>query len=310
MIVRRKTKKGYTCIANTVIDDPSLPYYAMALLIWMLARPDDWGFSVQGILAWNRKHGRGNGRASIESALALLVAAGYLYRPEAGHSRNPDGTYAHTEWVVYENPQDNPHHHPHTVVRLIDSLANDTSVIDTPVADIPVVAASASGSPLPDTSLTVAPTAGQPVTASLLSDSQQQINKNQINNKKTNTLLRKESENQSIDANELAKAEEEIKVEIGYDSILMEHPNDMNILDCIIHEMAVIESLSNNTIRIGKESVCREDAVGAVYALEQHDIERIINAISNNANPVKNLNSYIRKSLYNAGVIARDRSPQ
>ena len=97
-IERAKHDGNYTCISNEAIGlDSGLSLNARGLLAFMLSLPEDWQFSVRGLVEVLP----GNGKASIQNAVKELEEAGHLVRVK---QRDESGKYQLGEWTVYETP--------------------------------------------------------------------------------------------------------------------------------------------------------------------------------------------------------------
>jgi len=87
-------------IDKRTINDPRLSWAATGLLTYLLAKPPHWQVHVRQLV--HAKDGHGCGRDGVLRLLGELRTAGYAVLNTV---RNPDGTFAHREWVVYERPQ-------------------------------------------------------------------------------------------------------------------------------------------------------------------------------------------------------------
>lgn len=72
-IIRVKKNKNYTVMSNYHLQDNSLTLKAKGLLSEMLSLPDDWDFSISGLVAINREN-----ETAIKSALSELSENGYI----------------------------------------------------------------------------------------------------------------------------------------------------------------------------------------------------------------------------------------
>ena len=65
--------KNYTTMCNYHVRDKNISLKAIGLLTIFLTLPDDWEFSIRGTTAIVK-----DGKASVQSAMKELKAAGYL----------------------------------------------------------------------------------------------------------------------------------------------------------------------------------------------------------------------------------------
>lgn len=73
--VRRKFKDNFTMVHNEYLNDPRLGSSEMGWLTFMLSRPDNWNFSIEGLA-----HTHSDGKTKIITALNKLKALGYFRR--------------------------------------------------------------------------------------------------------------------------------------------------------------------------------------------------------------------------------------
>ncbi len=96
-IIRVEKQKNYTVMSNHHLQDGNLSLKAKGLLSMMLSLPEDWVYSVEGLVSLCKE-----GRDAVRSALAELEDAGYMVR---GRARDEHGKLREAEYVIYEAPQ-------------------------------------------------------------------------------------------------------------------------------------------------------------------------------------------------------------
>ena len=96
MIIRAKRRQNFTVINNAVLADTRLSFRAKGVLVFVLAKPDDWAISERSLAQEGP-----DGRSAVASALTELEAAGYLQRRRV---RNADGTLGWDN-TVFDEPQ-------------------------------------------------------------------------------------------------------------------------------------------------------------------------------------------------------------
>ncbi len=96
VIFRVHKNRKYTTISNAHLSDKKLSLKAKGLLSIMLAMPEDWNFSINGLATLSN-----DGRDSVLSAIKILQETGYLVlekiRGENGHFN--------TTYNIYETPK-------------------------------------------------------------------------------------------------------------------------------------------------------------------------------------------------------------
>lgn len=100
-VIRVNKTKNYTVLSNHHFKQKEMSLKAKGLLSLMLSLPDDWNYSVSGLVKLSK-----DGKDSVMSALAELEKFGYLIRTRV---KNNKGQFSGVEYHIYEQPQlDNP----------------------------------------------------------------------------------------------------------------------------------------------------------------------------------------------------------
>ena len=100
-VFRVHKTSNYTVMSNTHFKEREMSLKAKGLLSLMLSLPDDWNYSVSGLVKLSK-----DGKDSVMSALAELEKFGYLTRTRL---TNDKGQFAGIEYHIYEQPQtENP----------------------------------------------------------------------------------------------------------------------------------------------------------------------------------------------------------
>lgn len=84
-------------MSNYHFKERKLSLKAKGLLSLMLSLPDDWNYSISGLVTLSK-----DGKDSVMSALAELEKFGYLQRERVTNSK---GQFAGVEYNIYEQPQ-------------------------------------------------------------------------------------------------------------------------------------------------------------------------------------------------------------
>jgi len=96
-VIRVERNANYTTMSNFHLQDKNLSLKAKGLMSFCLSLPDDWDYSVAGLVKYCKE-----GRDCVMATLAEMEAMGYLHRERI---RNADGTLGSTDYVIYERPQ-------------------------------------------------------------------------------------------------------------------------------------------------------------------------------------------------------------
>ena len=90
--------KNFTIMSNYHFKEKQMSLKAKGLLSLMLSLPDDWNYSVSGLVKLSK-----DGKDSVMSALQELEKFGYLTRVRL---INDKGQFAGIEYHIYEQPQE------------------------------------------------------------------------------------------------------------------------------------------------------------------------------------------------------------
>ena len=100
-IMRVHKTKNFTVMSNHHFKEKEMSLKAKGLLSLMLSLPDDWNYSVSGLVTLSK-----DGKDSVMSALGELEKFGYLKRDRL---TDPKGRFKGIEYNIYEEPQrENP----------------------------------------------------------------------------------------------------------------------------------------------------------------------------------------------------------
>ena len=123
-IIRVEKQKNYTVMSNHHLQDGNLSLKAKGLLSMMLSLPEDWVYSVEGLVSLCKE-----GRDAVRSALAELEDAGYMVR---GRARDEHGKLREAEYVIYEAPQTASERGPDTPEPTPEEPASENRTLENP----------------------------------------------------------------------------------------------------------------------------------------------------------------------------------
>ena len=96
-IVRVHKTSNFTVMSNYHFRERKMGLKAKGLLSLMLSLPDDWNYSIAGLVTLSK-----DGKDSVMSALGELEKFGYLTRERVTDDK---GRFAGVEYNIYEQPQ-------------------------------------------------------------------------------------------------------------------------------------------------------------------------------------------------------------
>lgn len=96
-VMRVNKTANYTVLSNYHFKEKGMSLKAKGLLSLMLSLPEDWNYSVSGLVKLSK-----DGKDSVMSALAELEKFGYLVRYR---TTDQMGRFSGVEYDIYEQPQ-------------------------------------------------------------------------------------------------------------------------------------------------------------------------------------------------------------
>lgn len=95
--IRVNKTRDYTVLSNFHFKEKKMSLKAKGLLSLMLSLPDDWNYSIAGLVSLSK-----DGKDSVMATLAELEKFGYLNRIRTTNSK---GQFSGVEYDIYEEPQ-------------------------------------------------------------------------------------------------------------------------------------------------------------------------------------------------------------
>ena len=96
-VVRVHKTSNFTVMSNHHFKEKKMSLKAKGLLSLMLSLPEDWNYSISGLVTLSK-----DGKDSVMSALAELEEFGYLVRHRTINSK---GQFSGIEYNIFEQPQ-------------------------------------------------------------------------------------------------------------------------------------------------------------------------------------------------------------
>ena len=99
-VMRVNRNKNYTTMSNTHLRDKNLSLKAKGLLSTILSLPDDWSYSISGIVSICKEN-----ESSVKSGLNELKEAGYMVIEKLYSDESGTGKFKYV-YNIFENPED------------------------------------------------------------------------------------------------------------------------------------------------------------------------------------------------------------
>ena len=260
-VFRIEKTRDYTVMANHHLKNRTLTLKAKGLLSVMLSLPEEWNYTTRGLAAICRE-----GVDSIGAALRELEDAGYILR---NRLRDAKGRISDTEYVIYEQPQDQDTVLPYTENPYLDK-----------------------------------PDMGEPCT-----ENPAQLNTYRTNKDESNTLSANPYPIKSYPINPLTDQigtdgmdvyREIIKENIEYDIMMDNFPNDHERLNEIVELMAETLASKKSTFCIAGDTYSASTVKFKLLRINSLHIQYVFECLDKNTTEVRNIKKYLLATLFNA----------
>jgi len=260
-VFRIEKTRDYTVMANHHLKNRTLTLKAKGLLSVMLSLPEEWNYTTRGLAAICRE-----GVDSIGAALRELEDAGYILR---NRLRDAKGRISDTEYVIYEQPQDQDTVLPYTENPYLDK-----------------------------------PDMGEPCT-----ENPAQLNTYRTNKDESNTLSANPYPIKSYPINPLTDQigtdgmdvyREIIKENIEYDIMMDNFPNDHERLNEIVELMAETLASKKATFCIAGDTYSASTVKFKLLRINSLHIQYVFECLDKNTTEVRNIKKYLLATLFNA----------
>lgn len=314
--VFRVEKNGnYTVMANFHLKDRRLSYKAKGLLSEMLSLPPDWDYTLTGLAVI-----ASDGLDSVRSAVRELEQYGYLIRCQ---SRDERGRMSVNEFVVYEDPSENPAYIPDNgksnVESPVENVSSGSAKGNSPSLENPAtVGKSNKARDFFDNPSTADPSTDLPSSENPTTVSFNKLNKQVLNTHQSNHSINRRADARSEDridrifsqepdfsSEEREYYREIIKSNIEYDYFVENKDNpvvkvDIGKVNELVALMVDVVCSKRRTIRVNGEDMPQEVVKKRFLELDSTHIDYVLDAMKANTSEVRNIRAYLVTALYNA----------
>lgn len=334
-VFRVERNKNYTVMSNYHLRDKRLTLKAKGLLSQMLSLPDDWDYTLAGLVYINREK-----TDAIREAVRELEKAGYIIRSRV---RDEGGRLRGTEYIIYEEP-----------CMLAEEYAEARSTVqeDTAGQHAAFVAPENQTDSGEHSTIFGAPVLEKPMWENPTLENPTQQNKDKQNTDKRNKEsfpFRESAERKSNDGMETewkgpdtvtegtscteqgqmrepapeAKQEqgqgqqlastqehekvldteawmETIKRNIGYTALCQNRPHDAGRLDEIVALMLETLCSQRRIIRIAGDDFPAPYVKGQFLKLDSGHIELVLDGLQRTTSEIRSIKQYMKAALFNA----------
>ena len=262
-VIRVEKNKNYTVISNVHLRDETLTLKAKGLLSLILSLPDDWNYSVKGLVAICKE-----GRSGVMSGLRELEEAGYLSRRQL---RDEHGLMSQTEYVIYEQPRPPWSGNPTT-----DNPTTEKPITDNPTSENQT---------------------------QLSTEEQITEKQNTDSSKYRFNSFRDAAEISAEEMRKEREAYRQLILEnIEYDILCQDRKLRKDDLDEIVEIMVDTVCANKPFIRVSGEDKPAEVVKSRLLKLDSGHIQFVLDCLSENTTKVRNIRQYLLAALYNAPV--------
>ena len=311
--------KDYTIMANHHLKNRDLSLKAKGLLSVMLSLPEDWHFTVHGLVSICKE-----GRDSISGAVRELEEAGYIVRHRL---RDKEGHINGLEYIIYETPQKPEGNGPdggkapaeaeddtekaaqevneenrtesHSASPVTENpFMEDVTAI--PAEKVPRTAAPRSDSPITENPLSVRPMSERP---SVLLNTHRVKTKEQ----KTKSLITQVANpsypsypSNQEQQDKVEQVRQEVRQQVCYDVLVQRM--DQELLDELVG--LIVETLCDKaqTIRIGSHDYPAELVQERMRQIDSFCLEYVCTSLRKSNPSIRNIKQYLLMALFNAPV--------
>lgn len=305
-IIRVPKVNNYTVMSNHHLLNSALSLKAKGLMSYMLSRPDDWDFTIDGLARLNKE-----GTDAIGRILRELEAQGYIIRNRV---RNKSGQFVDLEYSILERPQDE------TALEMKVQEKEDSQ--DRTKEDHIHPAASAPGDPLVDDPRPENPVMDDPDSEDPAADDRGQPNNNIINTCGINTDEKNTATShpypsrihlsicdrtavsgptaapglqRRLSTKELLAR---VRDQIEYDILVEQYSREE--VDNIVSLMAEVLSAQCDHFTISCKQYPAELVWQRFRALTYHHIEYVFDCLERSRSKIRNIKQYLLAALFNA----------
>ena len=95
MVNREEHNESFTIIDNALLQNVNLSFETRGFLAYLLSLPDDWNFTVRGLVKMT-----GCNKSVIQRLMNELRAAGYI---QLVRNKDKSGKFTQSSWIIYED---------------------------------------------------------------------------------------------------------------------------------------------------------------------------------------------------------------
>ena len=266
-VIRVVKNKNYTVMSNYHLKDKRLSFKAKGLLSMCLSLPDDWNYSIAGLVKISKE-----GKESVTSTLKELEKEGYLKRKKI---RDERGRIVDVEYTITEFPVNPCPNNPEAENQDMENQNLGSQDMGTPYPD------------------------SQTEYNTDLQSTDTQSTDHQIGSDQKSGIKRKDLTGQSILDN-WRETREQVEEQIGYTSLINDYPTRYGEIDELV--MIIVDALCSKkpTLRVNGEESPASLVKDRLKMLRYDHIRYVLESLKHTSTKTKKPNQYLLTALYNA----------
>lgn len=307
-IFRVERTGNFTVMSNMHLKDRRLSFKSKGLLSVIFSLPPDWKYTLTGFAKI-----AADGVESVKSTVKELEKYGYVSRRQ---TRDERGRMSVNEYLVYENPQENPDYIPDE--DFADAFAGGVSVEENIVEAVEKSVENSSSEKAKSAVFSSKPSAGKPLSENPSAVNHGAVSINKLNknlfiteksiNSFTSAQARKRtgmnegiSEKQHIcSLDEWRRCYDVISGNIEYDTFYAKDIGVREQVEEFIKIMTDVVCSNSPTVRVNGEAMSRELVSARFMDFTSEDIDCVLDSLKNKSSATANTRNYLITVLYNA----------
>ncbi len=310
-IFRVERTGNFTVMSNMHLKDRRLSFKSKGLLSVIFSLPPDWKYTLTGFAKI-----AADGVESVKSTVKELEKYGYVSRRQ---TRDERGRMSVNEYLVYENPRENPDYIPDE--NFADTFVGGVSVEENIVEAVEKFVENSKNSSSEKAKSAVfssKPPAGKPLSENPSAVNHGAVSINKLNknlfiteksiNSFTPAGARKMtgmnegiSEKQHIcSLDEWRRCYDVISDNIDFDTIYAHNVGAREQVEEFIKIMTDVVCSSSPTVRVNGEAMSRELVRARFLDFTSDDIDCVLDSLKNKSSSTANTRNYLITVLYNA----------
>lgn len=285
-----KKEKDFVQIPNSILTSPDISLKAKGILALMLSLPDNWKFSIEGIVCKCKES-----KECISNAIKELESAGYVKRTM---KHGDDGKITGMEYEIFEEPYTDVETEEHNE----EKPCEDKPCTANPSAEKPLTE-----EPSEEKPSTENPSMDLPVKGNPLGENPWK-NNTIINKKENNNILFSNIQSNSISSknkisfnmSEIELTKFTVEENIDYDILIERFPNRKAMIDEIVDLMVEVLCSNREFITIASDTHPIEQVKERFKSVDSGHIEYILECLDKTTTDIRNIKQYLLSVIFNA----------